>query len=433
MKQTMPNIENVFDAGGFPEYTYVERERRRLEDRLIKAMESSTPGVSIIGPSKSGKTVLVKNVSQDMDFVLMHIRGPSIDSVDDFWNTVLDGLNEPDTIEEHVSDSMEDGSTTTGGLKASGTGIDHSSDERHTKTTGQTRSYDRDGLRDVIARANNTEFMLLLDDFHYISNDDVKRSIAQSMKGAIEESIRICVAFVTHRGETLQQLVPDLDSRVMTIRCDLWEKQELARIIEEGESELNIQFPEWLKTELSHHAIGSPMVMQRLCAAACNVGGVSETREQRADPEPLDVSKDELSDIISSAADWMGKRGVVRGMAGGVNDSGRVEYDYGGNEDGDTYILGLRAIANGTTTRQFAFQDLKERIREDCVDSYPNAPQIENFCRQMANIAEERRPGEDLVEWDSENKMLLISDPELLFLVRYLMRDDDFQDRLLMV
>lgn len=428
----MPSVEEVFDAGGFPEYTYVDRERRRLEDRLIKALNSSTPGVSVIGPSKSGKTVLIQNVVRSEDLGLMHIRGPSIDSVEGFWNTVLDQLDVPETYEEHVTETAESAETTDLQIKPQGVGVGHSDNQKNSKSGGQTRTYGRSGLHDVIKHKNSDRFVLLLDDFHYIDDRELKESIAQSMKGAIEEGIRICVAFVTHRGETLQQLVPDLDSRVMTIRCESWSEKELKEIIENGETHLNVSFPEWLKSELANHAIGSPMIMQRLCAAACREAGIEESKDSASTPVSLDVSEDKLDDIIGSAADWMGKRGVVRKIAGGVVDSGRVEYDYGGNEDGDIYILGLRAIADGSMSRTFQFQDLKQRIRKDCVGDYPNATQIENFCRQMQNITEEERPNENLAEWDSEEKVLLISDPELLFLIRYLMRDDDFQDRLLL-
>lgn len=427
----MADVEKVFDAGGFPEYTYVDRERRRLEERLEKALDSSTPGVSVIGPSKSGKTVLIQNVAWEQELNLIQIRGPNIDSVEGFWNAVLDELDVPDDFEEHVTESTESGTATTGGVRPQGTGVEHTKNKRETKASGQTRTYSRDGLRDVIDHKRSDEIILLLDDFHYIEERELKKSIAQSIKGAIEEEIRVCVAFVTHRGETLQQLCPDLDSRVMTIRCEQWSEKELKEIIDQGESELNVNFPDWLKEQLAANAIGSPMVMQRLCAAACREGGIEQSQDESSTPVKLDVDRDNFDEIIGEAADWMGKRGVVRKMAGGIHDTGRVEYDYGGNQKNDTYILGLRAIANGSSTRSFRFQDLKDRIREDCVGDHPNPTQIENFCDQIENIAEEERPGENLVEWDTDEKMLLISDPELLFLIRYLMRDDDFEERLL--
>ena len=424
----MPNVQEVFDAGGFPEYTYVDRERRRLEERLEKALNSSTPGVSVIGPSKSGKTVLIKNVARDEGLGLVQIRGPNVDSVESFWNAVLDELDVPDNFEEHVTDTRESGKADSGAAKFQGSGVERTQEERESKASGQTRSYSRDGLRDVIDHKRSDDIVLLLDDFHYIEDRELKRSIAQSIKGAIEDGIRICVAFVTHRGETLQQLCPDLDSRVMTIRCEEWSEEELKEIVEKGETHLNVEFPQWLKNKLAANAIGSPMVMQRLCAAACHEAGIEEDQEASVE---LQISEDDFDGIIGEAADWMGKRGVVRKMAGGIHDTGRVKYNYGGNQKNDTYILGLRAIANGTSSRTFQFQDLKQRIKEDCVGDHPNGPQIENFCDQIENIAQDERPGESLVEWDSDEDVLLISDPELLFLIRYLMRDDDFEERLL--
>jgi len=426
----MPSVEEVFDAGDYPEYTYVRRERRRLDERLERVLGSSTPGASIIGPSKSGKTALVKNTAREKDFTIIQIRGPQIGSVDELWSLVLDELGAPETTEEHRGDTTEDGRTTTAGAKPGGTGIDHAESERDTSTTGQTRSFGRRGLRGVKTRSEVADFVLLIDDFHYIDSRELKKNIVQSIKGAIEDKIPVCVAFVTHRGETLQELVPDIDDRVMSIPCDLWATEELVQIAEKGQDPLNIRFTDEMKEKLADNAIRSPMIMQRLCSAACAVAGISGTHDPESEAKEIDLSDEEFDRAIERAADWMGKRSVVREMAGGVNDSGRVEYDYGGQQDGDTYILGLRAIAQGDTDRNFHFSDLKQRMQDDCVDDSPNGPQIENFCSQMERIAKEERPNEDLVEWDNEKNVLTISDPELLFLIRYLMRDDDFQMRL---
>lgn len=196
----MPTAEDVFDAGEYSQYSYVKRDSRRIDSRLERVLGSSTPGASIVGPSKSGKTALVKNTARETEIPVIQIRGPEIGSVDELWNIVLDELDAPETIDEHKTDTTESGSTTTGGVKPQGTGVDHARERRDTKTSGQSKSYGRRGLRQVADYAETRDFIILIDDFHYIDNREIKVSIVQSLKGAIEDKVPVCVAFVTHRG-----------------------------------------------------------------------------------------------------------------------------------------------------------------------------------------------------------------------------------------
>lgn len=261
----------------------------------------------------------------------------------------------------------------------------------------------------------------------------VQESIVQSLKGAIEDKVPICVVLVTHRGETLQQKVPDIDDRVMTIQVEPWKTSELKQIATRGEEHLNIDFSTKTKEYLAQNAVKSPMIMQRLCSSACEVAGVSGTQDPTTQSKEIDLSDEELKQVINIASDWMGKRMVVKALLDGVNDSGRVKYDYGGEEKGDTYLLTLRAIATGDPTNTFQFSELKQRIKQDCVGDSPNGSQIDNVCEQLETIADEKRPGDELIEWenDDDNRVLTISDPELLFLIRHIMNDDDYEEHML--
>jgi predicted AAA+ superfamily ATPase len=53
---------DVFTPSAFPKRTYVRREEDRLERRLRDALETPGEVISVSGPSKSGKTVLVERV-----------------------------------------------------------------------------------------------------------------------------------------------------------------------------------------------------------------------------------------------------------------------------------------------------------------------------------------------------------------------------------
>lgn len=77
---------DVFTPGTFPQYTYIERSSAKQEKTLKEMLE--TPGmlISIAGPSKSGKTVLVeKIVGKDS---LIPITGAGNRSSEDMWKKV---------------------------------------------------------------------------------------------------------------------------------------------------------------------------------------------------------------------------------------------------------------------------------------------------------------------------------------------------------
>ncbi len=58
----MPKSTEVFTPNDVPTFSYVERKERKFEERLRESLSIPKMIVSLSGPSKSGKTVLVKKV-----------------------------------------------------------------------------------------------------------------------------------------------------------------------------------------------------------------------------------------------------------------------------------------------------------------------------------------------------------------------------------
>ncbi len=81
----MAQLKDVFVPGGMPSYTYQAREELKLEDSLLTALHRVRKFVAVAGPTKSGKTVLVRKVVPPGQGIW--IEGAHIPSVDAF----LDG------------------------------------------------------------------------------------------------------------------------------------------------------------------------------------------------------------------------------------------------------------------------------------------------------------------------------------------------------
>lgn len=84
---------DVFTPGSFPKHTYVSRENDDVERRLRFALETRGQVVSLAGPSKSGKTVLVEKVVGFDN--LITITGAGIGDPDVIWDRTLAWMGTP--------------------------------------------------------------------------------------------------------------------------------------------------------------------------------------------------------------------------------------------------------------------------------------------------------------------------------------------------
>jgi hypothetical protein len=87
----MPKAVEVFTPNDIPTYTYVGT--RKFEDRLREALSIPKVIVSLSGPSKSGKTVLVNKVIEPDN--LISLSGASIKTADQLWANALAWMDLP--------------------------------------------------------------------------------------------------------------------------------------------------------------------------------------------------------------------------------------------------------------------------------------------------------------------------------------------------
>src|SRR4051794_36174174 len=78
---------DVFTPNKFPAHTYVSRSARELEVACHNALMTPNVCLSISGPSKSGKTVLLQNTAGDEN--LIRIFGAQVKAADDLWSLTL--------------------------------------------------------------------------------------------------------------------------------------------------------------------------------------------------------------------------------------------------------------------------------------------------------------------------------------------------------
>ena len=410
---------DVFTPSAFPSFTYVTREDEKLERRLRDAL--ATPGevVSVSGPSKSGKTVLVEKVVGRDD--LITVTGAGVRSADEVWNRVLDWMDVPSTRSEERSVGAS-GDVSAGakgelgiplvakGVVEGGVTVGASTG----KATAESRA--RRGMLQVVDEIADSGLVLLIDDFHYM-NRDIQVEVAKQIKEAARQRVKICTASVPHRADDVVRGNPELRGRVRAVDLDYWKPKDLRSIPELGFPQLNMNVGADALKVFATEASGSPQLMQAMCLQTCFEFGVLEKIEE---PTDLSVDKSRIKRILEETSTRTDFSSLVRDMHYGPKTRGteRKEFALRDGTHGDVYRAVLLAVAADPPRLSFPYNELSRRIQAVCSGETPQSASVYTACAQMAKMALAMYPDQRVLEW-GDSDILDIVDPYFLFYLRW--------------
>lgn len=425
LSDALKSIE-VFTPNEFPSWTYVEREQN-FERQVMDGLRTPNIIISVSGPSKSGKSVLLqKAIGKDS---LIRIFGPQIKIADDIWTAVLDWMGSPSSSMEQQTSASTNTTTIGGqagfalpGVVALGGKSDASDSSTYTDVRGATRA--RAGLKQVEREIANSDFVVFLDDFHYMSRS-LQVEVAKQIKAAAELGIKICTASVPHRSDDVVRANTELRGRVQAIDMEYWTKDELVQIGREGFPRLGIVFDDTFINKLAVEACGSPQLMQSLCLQTCYRLDVYEARAGMPKFTPDDSDLRKILESTSTLADF---GTVVEAMHAGPKLRGqdRNQYPFKDGTIGDVYRAVLLAVASDPPIMSFPYNNLLTRVSNICVDNAPVGSSISEACSQINKIAaksvetETGVQGLPPVEWDTtaDVENLYVAEPYFLFYLR---------------
>jgi hypothetical protein len=410
----------VFTPGAFPEHTYVERQGENLEQNLKDALDTPGTIVALAGPSKSGKTVLVeKVVGQD---ALITIQGTGIKHPDDLWDYVLDWMDTPAERDKGVTNTGELSAeaklkafTSVFGLvKGETEGGGGISVSRARETTA---TYRRRGLPQVLEEIGGSDFVLLIDDYHYMSRD-IQVEVAKSLKEGVRQGLKICTACVIHRGDDVVRSNPELRGRVRAIDINYWNHDDLCQIAIQGFRKLNCDLDEQVMHRFVDESAGSPQLMQSICLNCCFE---LDLREEASEFRILKPTAEQCERIFERTATATDFRSLVDVLDAGPKTRGteRTYYKFHDKSEGDVYRCVLRAIASDPPRLSFPYDEITRRTTALCVSNPPVGSSVTGSCLHMSKLALERFPDERVIDWDEQKQVLDIPDPYLLFYLRW--------------
>jgi hypothetical protein len=411
---------DVFTPTSYPTYTYVPRDDLHHERLLRQWKDTSTQIASISGPSKAGKTVLVQRVVGEGSLIV--VSGASVRSPDQLWERVLDWWGEPHVttasrLEQTTEQSARDRGASLGIAGLGGT--TKSATTTGTSTTETTlATANRRGLPQVVQEIANTSYALLLDDFHYIPAT-IQSDVAQQLKDAASRGVRICVASVPHRADNVVRALPELRGRVLAIDLDYWPTRDLLVIPKLGFDLLGVHVDPVSLEMFAREAAGSPQLMQSICLWTCNHLGVRETVRPARAVTLDEPARREVLSLTSATVDF---RSLVRALASGpkARPDQRKKYHHRDGRRADVYLTVLRALAMDPPKLAVEYPMLTRRLEELCQGDSPDGASVVRTCGALGQIAGAfaALSGPSL-EWDDQEQVLVISDPYLLFYLRW--------------
>jgi hypothetical protein len=359
----------VFVPYEVPTVTYVYRQEHDLESQLRNAL--TTPGliVSLSGPSKSGKTVLINKIIPKDN--LIQVSGGAIKSPEMLWERILNWMDAPSEVTRKSSRMLS------GDLTGKATGragipfLAEGSVEGAVKggiatTTEAGVRSTRQGLDQVVREIANSEFVVFIDDFHYMPRE-VQKDVAKQIKEAAEKGVRISTASVPHRADDVVRSNPELRGRVQAVDFEYWSGAETLEIAKQGFPALGINLDLEVISRLSDNVFGSPQLMQSVCLQVCRDLGIEATKVPAVTPTVDDLFIRRVMQHTSTLTDFSS---LLDALHSGPKPRGteRNRHDFTDGSNGDVYRCVLLALRSDPPLLSLPYDEIYKRTREVCVD-----------------------------------------------------------------
>ena len=410
-------LDTIFTPNDQPTITYVDRSHRDLEKTLRSALLTPKMVTSLSGPSKTGKTVLLKSVIDEEQ--LIYLRGAYIKSLDDFFKAILSWFEAPSEIVTSVTASTsanlgaQAGSDFNIGFAKGKGALEGGAEFSKSSTEGKT--FGLNPFDQIVKEISFSDFAIFLDDYHYMPRE-VQEDVAKVIKSLAEAGVRVCTALVPHRAEDVLKANPELKGRLISIEIPEWDTEELRLISTRGFAALNAKLDDRISQRLAAEAMGSPQLMQVLCLNLCQQLNLQTIVIE--EPQELNVSEEVFAQTLKMSANFASSSELVQALHSGpkVKGTPRTQYELTDGTRGDVYRALLLAVTSDPITRDFSYDEIYQRVRRVCRREVPTGQSISQSLKHMCNIASQQSQGRMILEWDDAN--LHIADPYLAFYMR---------------
>ncbi|MGN6208857.1 AAA family ATPase [Asticcacaulis sp.] len=407
-------LKEVFTPGGQPSVTYVARDHLELEDAIRKVLAQGYTLNVVTGPTKSGKTVLCTRVL-DTGYKHVVVEGGQVRTEADFWSNLAHQLNvaQSATKSKTETDAWKTGGAVGGGFPgiASATG---SHDVSGGTQTTSSLTYQNSLMLNSLKKLADDDVALLVDDFHYIPSD-VQRSIIQALKGPIFKGLSVIFLAVPHRAFDPITVEDELQGRFKHFSIPPWSISDLSLIPKKGFDALNVQCSTGLLNNIVNESFGNPLLVQEICSNICIRSGIYSKSDvgETIDPKLLVPT---LEDVAQSKG-FPKYRKLKEGPQARKERKARRLKSGGTADIYEALMLALSALGPKPRTHYDEIRSALKDLMEE--GQLPQKHEISAALAHMSKIARENIEGEPPLEFVKSEDALVITDPFLLFYMKW--------------
>lgn len=281
MVEKVHAVDEVFGINRELPLNYVERESadKVLIDNLVRNQH-----LVIYGSSKQGKTSLRKHCLNENDYIVVHCSNKW--GLDDVHEAILKQAGYELTVSKTIATSGKQkifAKIKAGFFGAEAEGGAESERSNEEGVTTEPLELDPMDVNDIISALEEIGFdkYIVLEDFHYLPIE-TQKDFSVALK-AFHEKSKLCfiIIGVWLEENRLSVYNGDLTGRLLPINADKWEREELSKVISDGEALLNISFSDNFKNELLDSCYESVYIVQETCHQCCLQEGVHQTQEEQ--------------------------------------------------------------------------------------------------------------------------------------------------------
>jgi hypothetical protein len=281
-------LEAVFDISdnAFISHSYVsrtidddDRKKISLEDKISKLVQRKKI-IILHGYTKQGKTVLIKKIFSSQPHIFL--EGGAISSINSIWSEINTQANIASSIQikEGAQQAVSKSSTNT----ANGvTPIYRQSFQSQLSATAtssadftETYTLDPKASASKILKQNN--LCLIIDDFHFLSND-IQNELVQFSK-TVAGSCPVILITTSAHVNALFNFQNELTGRTEYLPLPKWEKEDLRLIAINGFKNLKCNVDKSIIDFIVKHSFLSPFLTQDICYELCVKNGVEDNTKQ---------------------------------------------------------------------------------------------------------------------------------------------------------
>lgn len=408
-------VREIFKSLGLPTSTYVKRDKGKYEKELSDALNTKGKIALLTGPSKTGKTSLYMHVLAERGQDPLVIRCDHELSTQEFWRQALEKVDferisgKVESAQKKIGASGKIGGKLGWAWLAGITGeVGVSRESQQAEATSREKILSQPSPSHLIPILKNLPLVLVVEDFHYLS-DSVKKSVFQQWKTFSDNEVSVIVVGTTHHAADLAHANPDLVGRTAQIDLSRWENKDLQSISVQGFLTLGINVAPTVHRFIAEESAGLPIIVQEVSALTMVDKGFSEI-----DPgaEDIQITSSDVSEALHKIAVTQYKHFDVwyERIRSGPRERAR-KYN--------TYELALISFCDDPLTFSLRRSEIDDRISKLNLPASERPPTASINSMLAALKKFQRKNGIELLEWSEIDQRLYIIEPTFLFYLRW--------------